>query len=217
MSRKIASDGTVFDHDYDEYGFDHQQISLRQHEEKLVSDAAAQDRKDTFRQVDETGTLGAFGSQGLQNYANNTVKMDALGKILEGRASGQDSLSAEQLRHALGQTLSAQRSASASARPANQAMAARTAAIQMGRQTSGLAGAQAMAGIEERSAAQRDLGQLLSTQRGQDIQAGLGGAGAVEGARTSRYGIDSSQPEKKSFLDKVLGAAGTAAQIYSSI
>lgn len=65
----------------------------------------------------------------------------------------------------------------ASASPQNQAMAARTAAMQMGRQGMGMSGQAAMAGLQERNQAQQQLGSMILGQRGQDAQVATGSRG----------------------------------------
>lgn len=89
-------------------------------------------------------------------------------------ASGQDSVSSEQLRQGLQQNVAAQRSMAASAPPSQSGMAARTAAIQSARLGSGMAGQQAVAGLQERQAAERSLADMILQQRGQEVQTMLG-------------------------------------------
>ena len=104
-------------------------------------------------------------------------------------ASGQDSVSAEQLRQGNQQSLAQQQSIAAGASPQDASMSARTAAIQSGRLSSGLAGQQAVAGLQERNQAQSALAQLLLQKRQQDLQGTLGGYGAVnQGYGTSNQG-----------------------------
>jgi len=162
-----------------------------------------QARKDAepFRPVDPTGQVqreadsaSRFADRSKTDFQRTGTRMDDLGELLRRRAGGQDSLSAEQLRQSLGQTQAAQQSMAASARPANAAMAARTAAMQMGRQQAGLAGQQALAGIQERSAAEQGLGQLYTNQRAQDLAAAnaqrglaLQGLGDIEQNRSIRF------------------------------
>ncbi len=109
--------------------------------------------------------------------------------------TGQDSLSAEQLRQSLGQNLAAQRSMAAGASPQNAAMAARTGAMQMGKLGSGLAGQQATAGIQEREAASRALAANL----GQQTQANMQGALQGRSNAISAYGGGQIDP---SWVDK---------------
>lgn len=121
---------------------------------------------------DEAGALATRGQNNFENQgANLTAQQDAFRRL----ANGQDSLSSEQLRQGLQQNQAAQMSMAAGAAPQNQAMAARTAAIQNARLGYGMSGQQAMAGIQERNAAQGQLSNLMLQQRQQELQASLGG------------------------------------------
>ena len=95
---------------------------------------------------------------------------------LQALANGQNSVSAEQLRQGNQQSLAQQSSLAAGAAPQNAAAAARTAAIQSGRISGGLAGQQAVAGLQERNQAQTqytqaagNYGNLIQGLRGQDL------------------------------------------------
>jgi hypothetical protein len=141
---------------------------------------------------------GRFGELGSQ--------LSGEAQYLRDVARGGQSVSAEQLRQALGQNLSAQRSMAASAAPRDSTMAALMAsrnAMQLG---SGLAGQQALAGMQERQAAQRALMEALMQQRQQELQAALGGRQTAVGA----YG--GVTPEG-SFIDKWAGPIMGAATI----
>jgi hypothetical protein len=138
-------------------------------------------------------------------------------------ASGQDSISAEQLRQGLQQNMAGQQAMAASARPGNAAMAARTAAMQGARMGSGLAGQQAVAGIAERQSANQALGSLLMAQRGQDMQGALGGRGqALQGYGmtmddlTQRWIAEQNKPSKPSFWDRALRATQVGTMIYGA-
>jgi len=174
-----------------------------------------------FQEVDPDGRISdmaddarQFGMQGQEGFAQTGQRMGGLADMLEARARGEDSLSAEQLRQGLGQALSQQQAAAASARPGQGAMAARTAMNQMGQQASGMAGQQAMAGIQERAAAQGQLQGLLGQQRQQDLQAALGARGqalgamgTIEGQRGMRHQVGASQPTPfEHFLGGAQGA-----------
>lgn len=117
---------------------------------------------------------GKFADTGEEGYGQMTAESAAMRQAMQRRAQGQDSLSAEQLRQGLGQQLAMQRSMAASASPQNAAMAARTGAMAMGRASSGMAGNQAMAGIQERSAAEKALADMIMQKRQQDAQVALG-------------------------------------------
>jgi hypothetical protein len=129
-----------------------------------------------------------FADNGQVNYNNMTGQLmgtygslnDAM-KYQQGLMQGQNSVSAEQLRQGMQQGLAAQRSMAAGAAPQNAAMAARTAAMQMGRLGYGLSGQQSLAGLQERNMAAQNYGQLGSAlgqlqlgARGQDVNAALG-------------------------------------------
>ncbi len=144
-----------------------------------------------------------FAGQAQAGYNNLTGQLGQSADDLRAIASGQRSVSAEQLRQALGQNQSQQMSMAAGASPMNQAMAARTAAIQSARLGSGLAGQQAVAGLQERNQAQQALGQLLLGQRGQDVNATLGGYGASNQA----YAGTIDPNKDKSWWDKYGGQA----------
>lgn len=177
------------------------------------------DKRDFERnQVQGQGEAAAgFAGIGEQGFGQTGQRIGTLADMLQRRAMGQDSLSAEQLRQGLQQNLAAQQSMAASASPANAAMAARTAAIQSGRLGSALAGQQATAGIQERAHAQNALGQLLAQKRQQDLAAALqsrqnalAGFGDIYGTEMNRRNLEFAQP---STGDKLLGAAvglGTA-------
>lgn len=138
------------------------------------------------------GQQGQFG-QGLQNqYMQNQAGIANTQGMLQGIASGQNSVSAEQLRQGLGQELAQQQSMAAGAAPQNQAMAARNAAMNMGQASYGMAGQQAMAGLQERQNALNTLAQMQMQQSGQNIQGALGMAGTANSA----YGTDLGNPQK---------------------
>lgn len=165
-------------------------------------------RPSAFGEIDPHGNVANtagqsndFANRGERGFYQLGREGDAEREALRRLARGEDSYSAEQLRGSLQQNLAAQRSMAASAAPGNQAMAARTAAIQGGRMGAGLAGQQALAGIAERQAAQQSLMNALLQQRQQDLQASLGGRqNALQGylgleqARTGRYAADKGVP-----------------------
>ncbi len=146
--------------------------------------------RDALRQL--APQQGNYGAQGLNYYGADRTGMGQTQDYLRGQMMGQNSVAAEQLRQGLQQGLAAQQSMAASASPQNAAMAARTAAIQMGRLSGGLSGQQALAGLQERNAAAQGLGQLQLGQSGQDLQMGLGGYGLANQA----YGTTLGNPQK---------------------
>lgn len=147
--------------------------------------------------LDETGLASnQFAEYNQGGYQALTGEAAAQRDALRRQALGQDSLSSEQLRQGLQQNLASQRSMAAGASPQNSAMAARNAAMNMGRAASGMSGAAATAGIQERQAAQNALSQMILQQRGQDLQGALGsrqnaisGYGGIkpEGTKLDQY------------------------------
>jgi|SRR5882757_1415570 len=137
----------------------------------------------------QAGAAGGFADTAQGNYNNMTAQgqqsLDALRKL----ANGENSVSALQLRQGLDQNLATQRSMAAGANPQNAAMAARNAAMNMGRSAYGMTGQQAVAGLQERNQAQQNLAQLLGTMRGQDVNAALGSRGnAINGYGAGAFG-----------------------------
>lgn len=121
----------------------------------------------------QSASAGGFADQGQAGYAQLGGEAAAQRAYLQRVAGGQDSVSAEQLRQGMLQGVAAQRSMAAGAAPQDAAGAARTAAIQSSRLTSGLAGQQAVAGLQERQNAQQALANMILQQRQQDLQASL--------------------------------------------
>lgn len=137
------------------------------------------------------GKLGQLGDSAAGFGRNSIGNFDALGREATGErehlrriARGDESVSRMQLAQALQQNQSQQQSMAAGARPGNAAMAARGAAMNAGRMGAGLAGQQAIAGIQERQAAQQALAQMLMQQRQQE----LGGVQTGFGAANQGYG-----------------------------
>jgi hypothetical protein len=125
---------------------------------------------------------GSFADQGQQGYGAMTQESQQARDYLRDLASGKNSVSAEQLRQANQQTMSAQRSMAASASPQNGPMAALAAMQNMNRASMGLAGQQATAGLAERNAAQQALADMILKQRQQDAQVALDSRGnAISG------------------------------------
>ncbi len=147
---------------------------------------AGADSGSTIRQrenLNESGNQASdFADQGQAGYAQMGAESAASRDFLRQQASGQHSVSAEQLRQGLQQNLASQRSMAASASPNNSAMASRTAAIQGNRAAYGMSGQQAQAGLVERQNAQAALSDMILKQRQQDAQVALGSRGnAIEG------------------------------------
>lgn len=128
---------------------------------------------------------GAGGQYWLnQQGINNTLGQ------LQALANGQNSVSALQLRQGLQQQLAGQQSMAAGASPQNQLMAARNAASNMMNLGSGLAGQQALAGLQERNAAWGQMAGLQQAQAQMNLQGALGGYNAATGA----YGAAMQNP-----------------------
>ena len=126
-------------------------------------------------QLAQQGQAGAnFANTSEGNFQTLGVEAYDQREQLRRLAMGQDSLSREQLRQGLQSSLAGQRSMAAGASPNNQAMAARTAMINAGRMSAGMNGQAALAGIQERSAANQQLSQMIMGQRQQELQGALG-------------------------------------------
>lgn len=140
------------------------------------------------------GQANQFGQQLAGNYQQNQAGINQSIVGLQGLASGQNSVSAEQLRQGNQQAMSQQQSLAAGASPNNSAMAARNAAMNMGRLNYGLSGQQAVAGLQERQNAQQALAGLQIGQSGQNMQGAIGGYGAAN----QGYGAALQYPEHTS-------------------
>ena len=160
--------------------------------------------------LNETGLASnQFAEYGQGGYQQMTNEANQARDYLRQLASGQQSVSAEQLRQGLQQNLAGQRSFAASASPQNSAMAARTAAMQMGRMGTGLAGQQAVAGLQERQQAQQALAQMISQQRGQDLQAALG---SRQNAISGYNGVTAEQSGLEKWANPISGGLGALAR-----
>lgn len=157
----------------------------------------------------QAGRSGDFADQAQRGYDNYSLQASGALQGLQAQARGDESVSARQLQQANQQALAQQSALAAGAAPQNAAMAARTAAIQSGRLSSGLAGQQAIAGLQERNQAQQQYATLLQGLRGQDLNATLQ---ARQNAQTG-YGAGNSGAPEKTNSDKYGGAimAGLAA------
>lgn len=183
-----------------------------------ANDAAAANKKrqdEALTNLSNTGSgANRFAQLGESNYQNSTNQLGQDRQGLRDLASGKNSYSAEQLRQGLQQNLAAQQSMAASASPQNQAMAARTAMINAGRLGGGMAGAQALAGIQERNQAQQQLGQLDLGARGQDANVALGSrqnATGAYGAIAGNQGVNPDADRLKQQLGMVQGGLQAAA------
>lgn len=171
---------------------------------------------------DKAGSLGKIGDEADRASAWATrgqVGFDTLGTeataerdYMRRIARGQESVSAEQLRQAMQQSQAQQQSMAAGARPGNAAMAARQAAMNASRQGAGLAGQQAIAGIQERQQAQNSLQQMLMAQRQQELSATLGSRGQALQGYGTQYTGQMGQPTG---MEKAMDYAKTGASIYA--
>jgi hypothetical protein len=174
------------------------------------ADAERLRKQQLYAQAQASGNLADNAQAGY--YKLGTQGYGAL-DALQRQAQGQNSVSALQLQQGLQQLYGQQQSFAAGASPQNAAMAARTAALQMGRAGMGMAGQQALSGLQERNQAQSQYAQLLQGLRGQDAQTALGARqGAIQG-----YGAGNAGTPEKSWLEKYgpaviggLSAAGKA-------
>jgi hypothetical protein len=141
-----------------------------------ATDAANKARQDQMIQGldNQAGMSQWFADQAQNNYGAAGAEAQQARDYLRRIASGQESLSREQLRQGMQQNRAAQQSFAASAAPQNQAMAAITGANNMAKAGYGMSGQAALAGIQERQGAQQALNQAILGARGQDLQAALG-------------------------------------------
>lgn len=158
------------------------------------------------------GMASWFADQGQAGFGRLGGEADALRAALARQAQGQGLVSSEMLRQGLQQNVAAQHAMAASASPQNQAMAARTAAMQAGRLGAGMSGQAALAGMQERAAAQQALAQFLLNQRQQELQAALGSRqnaiSAYGGITPEKSKLEQWQP----IINAGIGAAGIAAK-----
>lgn len=158
-----------------------------------------------------------FGVMGAQGYGAMGDQLALQRGLLKRQALGRDSLSAEQLRQSTDALRAQQIGMAAGAAPSNAGMAAREASLNSALIGGGLAGQQAIAGIQERQAAQQQLGALNLGQRQQDLNAALGGQqnaisgyGGMEQARTGRYAAAAGAPTEG---EQILGGIGGLASL----
>lgn len=162
-------------------------------------------RNDLKNQTEQDSTFGSTLQTGLDQY--NQGLNQQMG-YLQNTMNGGNSVSAEQLRQGLGQQLAQQQSMAAGASPQNAAMAARTAANNMQRASYGMAGQQALAGIQERNQAAQTLGGELLNARGQNIS----GANQAYGTATQGASVPVGTPQQSFWAQAApvlnAGAAG---------
>ena len=118
------------------------------------------------------GRLGSIGLHSMQNVDDDfrqrqLATADRLQGVLTGEEAGAGELAARRA----GQRAMAQQMAAANmARGSNAALAARSAAGNMGRIGTDMAGQAQQAAMQDQMAAQAQLGQILGQGRGQDVQ-----------------------------------------------
>lgn len=155
-----------------------------------------------------------FGQQGAQQFngADRAQMMQQMA-YQNALAHGQNSVSAEQLQQGLQQNVAAQQSMAAGAAPQNQVMAARTAMMQTGRLGAGLAGQQAVAGLQERQQASQLAAQLAEQMRQQSLQATLGGQGGALNAYTVAAGNSIKNPTGAQNVGNAIQGGATIAAL----
>ena len=182
--------------------------------EYLKPDGMNRDQGGNMEKLQEQGGhASAFATQNQGNYVGLGHEANREREYLRKIARGEESVSAMQLKNALQQNQAAQQSMAAGARGGNSAMAARTAAMNAGRQGAGLAGQQAIAGIQERQAAQSGLANMLMQQRGQDLQGALGSRGQAIGAYGTAFSGSMQQPTG---MEQGLGLLQGGLQAYAT-
>lgn len=158
---------------------------------------------------EQAAAAGGFADYGEGGFRSLGSDADSVRAMLQAHATGAQSFSGEQLRQGLMQNQAQQRSYAASASPQNAAMAARSAAMNMGRSASGMTGQAALAGIAERQAFAKALADATLQQRQQELQAALG---SRQNALTG-YGAGNPFVPQPGLGDKLLNAG---AQIGAS-
>ena len=159
-----------------------------------------------------------FGLQGQQGFGALGQEAAAERDYLRRLARGEGSMASEQLRQGLQANQATQMSMAAGARPSNAAMAARNASQNAALAGSGMAGQAAMAGLQEKQMAHQGLANMIGQQRGQDLQAALGGQqkalqgyGNIEQNRTERYKALTGAPTA---AEQITGAATGIAGLF---
>lgn len=157
--------------------------------------------------MDQANRAGSFANLGEAGFGGLGMEGDQARQFLRDQATGKISLSAEQLRQGLQQQQAGFQSMAAGGAPQNAAMNARTAMLGMGRAGSAMAGNAAVAGIQERQAAQKALMDAILGQRQQDLQAALG---SRQNAISGYGGITPGASWMDTWGNAILGGAGVA-------
>lgn len=149
-----------------------------------------------------------FAGQGERGFGALGQQLGGEADYLRRTARGENSVSAEQLRQALQRNVSGQQAMAASAAPRDAAMAGIVGSRNAMQAGSAMAGQQALAGIEERNAAQQALMRALLEQRQQEMQAALQG-------RQNATGAYQAATPGASLFDTLGGAVMGAGQLYA--
>lgn len=159
------------------------------------------------------GMASVFADEGQTNYGQLTQEAAAQREALRHRAAGQGLMSTEMLRQGLQQQLAQQRSMAAGASPNNAAMAARNAAMNMGRASSGMSGQAAMAGLQEQKQAEDALTNAIMGARQQDMGVALGSRQNA----TNAFGmpIDPGKSKADEYAQMGMNAAIGGAQMFA--
>ncbi len=134
------------------------------------SESTTKKRNDLDYQGQEAS---GFANEGQDAYTGMRAEGAGIRDMLRKQATGETSLSSEQLRQGLQQNLAAQRSMQASASPGNAAMAARMASQNAAKLGYGMSGQAATAGIQEREAGARAYSDAYNQQRQQELEQAL--------------------------------------------
>ena len=174
-----------------------------------AADTERQRKEMLYRQA---AGAGSFADQQQQVFGAGQQMARGNIETLQALAAGRNSVSAEQLRQALGRNQATQQSIAAGAAPQNAAAAARTAAIQSARLGAGLSGQQALAGLQERNAAQSALTGAIGQYGSQALQA----TDSARGQAIQGYGAGNTGAPEKSWLEKYGPAIQSGAALAAS-
>lgn len=162
---------------------------------------------------EQAAKAGGFADTGQAQFGQLGTEAAGVRDYLGRVARGQESVSREQLRQGVQQNQASQQSMAASSSPRDAPMAAMAAMQNNARLGYGMSGQAAIAGIQERRAAQDALNQMIMAQRQQELQAVLGGR---QGAMTG-YGAGQPFVPQPGLLQQALGAAQGGAQMYATM
>lgn len=166
----------------------------------MGNDPGADQERERRRLLYEQAQKSAgFADQGEAGFGALGGEASAQRDYLRRLASGEDSVSAMQLKQGLARNIAENQSMAASASPQNAAGAARLGAILASRQASGMSGAAALAGIQERQAAHQGLSSMILQQRQQDLNAALQ---ARQSANAGYGAYTTPMTPEKSWLEK---------------